>query len=359
MLNNGFNIKKKTKPQDVPVVAPIRLSAFDQGESDEETQTSMAPQNTSRSSLKTMELDEDDEVYDYDGIYDAMKSVDREAAKAKEIDTRERKPKYMQNLLEMAEVRKRDRLRAEDVKIQREREAEGDEFLDKEKFVTSAYRAQQEELRKVEAEEAAKEAKLRSSGGGFSAFSQSLLENDRRRREAAVQASLAAKRSTNVNTDADDDQAESQTGIIAKAESMLGRKIAVNDDDKIVDHRQLLGAGLNKSTKSTDHLLASNLATKPKRIHDKVEREERQKQLERQQRMVDQQLQELRKREADEELTKQDSIRDQLKRTKTEGEVSSARERYLARKKAEAEAKAKSELNATELKCRVHGPEAD
>jgi coiled-coil domain-containing protein 55 len=38
----------------------------------------------------------------------------------------------------MAEIRKKDRLRAEERKIQREREAEGNEFADKEKFVTSA-----------------------------------------------------------------------------------------------------------------------------------------------------------------------------------------------------------------------------
>ncbi len=37
--------------------------------------------------------------------------------------------------------------------VQREREVEGDEFADKDAFVTPAYLAQQEELRRVEAEE--------------------------------------------------------------------------------------------------------------------------------------------------------------------------------------------------------------
>lgn len=41
--------------------------------------------------------------------------------------------------------------------VQREREMEGEEFADKDAFVTPAYLAQQEELRKVEEEESRKE----------------------------------------------------------------------------------------------------------------------------------------------------------------------------------------------------------
>lgn len=59
--------------------------------------------------------------------------------------------------METAEVRKRDRVRAEDKMVQREREKEGEEFVDKDQFVTPSYLAQQEELRKIEAEETKKE----------------------------------------------------------------------------------------------------------------------------------------------------------------------------------------------------------
>ena len=41
--------------------------------------------------------------------------------------------------------------------IQREREAEGDEFRDKEAFVTQAYKDQMAEVRKAEEEERARE----------------------------------------------------------------------------------------------------------------------------------------------------------------------------------------------------------
>jgi coiled-coil domain-containing protein 55 len=41
--------------------------------------------------------------------------------------------------------------------MQREREAEGDEFIDKEEFVTQAYRDQMAEVRRAEEEEKRRE----------------------------------------------------------------------------------------------------------------------------------------------------------------------------------------------------------
>lgn len=47
-------------------------------------------------------------------------------------------PRYIEGLLKTAELRKRDRLRAEEKMVEKEREREGEEFADKEKFVTQA-----------------------------------------------------------------------------------------------------------------------------------------------------------------------------------------------------------------------------
>jgi hypothetical protein len=63
----------------------------------------------------------------------------------------------MKNLLDSAATRRLDHLRAEEKLMQREREAEGDEFADKEKFVTQAYKDQMAEVRRAEAEEKARE----------------------------------------------------------------------------------------------------------------------------------------------------------------------------------------------------------
>lgn len=64
-------------------------------------------------------------------------------------------------MLTSAATRKLDYIRAEEKLIQREREAEGDEFADKEKFVTQAYKDQMAEVRRAEAEEKKREGKFR------------------------------------------------------------------------------------------------------------------------------------------------------------------------------------------------------
>ena len=57
----------------------------------------------------------------------------------------------------MATTRKLDHWRAEEKKYQREREMEGDEFTDKEQFVTQAYKDQMEAVRLAEEEEKKRE----------------------------------------------------------------------------------------------------------------------------------------------------------------------------------------------------------
>jgi len=101
----------------------------------------------------------DPTIFSYDEVYDNMKLAqslaisERKKLKEEEGD----KPKYVSGLLKAAELRKKDRIRAEDKLIEREREKEGEDFKDKDAFVTQAYKEQQEELRKLEEEEALKE----------------------------------------------------------------------------------------------------------------------------------------------------------------------------------------------------------
>lgn len=71
-------------------------------------------------------------------------------------------PKYINSLLTSAATRKLDHLRAEEKMMQREREAEGDQYMDKESFVTQAYKDQMEEVRKAEEEEKKREGELQN-----------------------------------------------------------------------------------------------------------------------------------------------------------------------------------------------------
>lgn len=96
-------------------------------------------------------LKQDPTVYQYDEVYD-----DIERSKVEEKinkKTVEKKAKYIENLLKAADRRKREQEHRVERMVQKEREAEGAMFADKESFVTSAYRAKLEEFKKMEEEE--------------------------------------------------------------------------------------------------------------------------------------------------------------------------------------------------------------
>lgn len=99
----------------------------------------------------------DASVFDYDSVYDKMKAAERQLEEMKKEDADSRKPKYIENFLASAQTRRLDKLRAEEKMLQLEREKEGDEFEDKEKFVTEAYKKQMVEVRKSEEEEKIRE----------------------------------------------------------------------------------------------------------------------------------------------------------------------------------------------------------
>jgi len=93
-------------------------------------------------------------------LYDENVEIDK-AAKEKEVASKkevDRKPKYIANLLKHAKVREKENERRIERQVQKERDAEGDEFADKEKFVTSAYRKKMEEMQKLDEEEKKRDA---------------------------------------------------------------------------------------------------------------------------------------------------------------------------------------------------------
>ncbi|KAF2875362.1 coiled-coil domain-containing protein 55-domain containing protein [Massariosphaeria phaeospora] len=190
-------------------------------------------------------LDIDSAIYDYDAAYDAIhaRAAAKEAAKREEA--LERRPKYMDNLLISASVRKKDQLRAQDKLLKREREAEGDAFADKEMFVTSAYKAQQEEARKAEEEERIREAKEGSrKSDGLQAFHRKmLLEEERRHQEDMEAAAELAKTRT---LPVEQPKLKSDRELAAEAAKSEGKAIILNEEGEITDRRQLLSAGLNR-----------------------------------------------------------------------------------------------------------------
>uniref|UniRef100_G3ML41 Nuclear speckle splicing regulatory protein 1 N-terminal domain-containing protein n=1 Tax=Amblyomma maculatum TaxID=34609 RepID=G3ML41_AMBMU len=93
---------------------------------------------------------EDPSVFEYDEVYDDLKKTKEETKKELAKD---RKPRYIEQLLKSAENRKRENDRRMQRKIQKERETEGEAFEDKEAYVTSAYKRKMLEMQEEEERE--------------------------------------------------------------------------------------------------------------------------------------------------------------------------------------------------------------
>lgn len=180
----SFSLGTKAKPKVPTGEAPSlkKPTAFGSLDDDENPDAApiasgskkpLVPQSTGswRAGRKKDTNTVDPTVKQYDEVYDEMKEAERRAKAAAEESSADKKAspsctptswvnltcapqsKYMEKLLQSAETRKLDYVRAEEWLMQREREKEGDQFADKDKFVTPAYKAQMEEVRKAEEEE--------------------------------------------------------------------------------------------------------------------------------------------------------------------------------------------------------------
>jgi coiled-coil domain-containing protein 55 len=279
----------------------------------------------------------DPSIYDYDAAYDAIHARDAAKKAAARAEAEEGKAKYMENLLASAEVRKKDLLRAKDKQLQREREAEGEEFADKEKFVTGAYKQQQEEVRLAEEEEKRRQEQeeKKKKAMGMQGFYRTVMQQQEQRYQESVAAAAEAEKSGLV-LETEKEKTDLELAAEMKAK---GTDVLLNDEDQIVDKRQLLSAGLNiiKKPKLASKPAASSRqsAVQPsfqgKNANHQAMRE-------RQTRMLEAQLEQSSKRAADDEAEEQRKIEHLAKSRKTADEIGSAKERYLARKKAAAEA---------------------
>ncbi|KAL9549121.1 hypothetical protein MBANPS3_005366 [Mucor bainieri] len=363
----GLNLQKKKTTGANPMLR--RANAFgDASDDDDEEAEQQALQDQSKkaqkakaqvnrqlSSYNTMTkkiaeqqakaLEEDPNIFDYDAVYDDLKEAENKKKEA--VKPSSKKAKYITGLLEMAEIRKRDRVLAEEKKVAREREAEGDEFADKDVYVTEAFKKQKEELERIEREEKERET-MADKTRGMDQFYKRVLERKEAEHQALMKAVAEkskhrASGSQPATVDKEDDLK------LAEKASKEGKDVMVNDNNEIVDKRQLLGAGLNIKPKfgtlgslaASDDRIKERMNEYEEYKRKKVEEyESRRKQgksndeRERLSKEVERQMMEAKQREKEEEERKQKEFEEKAtaKRT-TEDVAMSARDRYLARKK--------------------------
>lgn len=313
--------------------------------------TNLSAMHSSKKHAKEAE-ELDASIYSYDAVYDSLHAKPDKSATASKSEG----PKYMTNLLRSAEIRKRDQLRARDRQLAKEREAEGDEFADKESFVTSAYKAQQEEMRKLEEEEVRREKeeeerRKQNGGAGMVGFYRDVLSRGEAKHEEAVKAAEEAARRVKageVSEDAAKEEEEESEAQKAAELNARGAHIALNDEGQVVDKRQLLTAGLNvapkpKAAPSAAPAPASRPSTgRPGAGYQSGRAGQRARQTE----MIAQQLEERARQEEEAEAARQKEIAERNRSRKTAGDVSSAKERYLARKREREEAAAKEKAKS-------------
>ncbi|KFY91209.1 hypothetical protein V500_04786 [Pseudogymnoascus sp. VKM F-4518 (FW-2643)] len=333
---------KPSKPPSKPPSNPLSKPPPGAPKPKSQPQSLYGDLSTSFSSSKHAATAEslDASIYDYDAVYDSLKPQKQ----VTEAD-KERKPKYMTSLLAAAAVRKRDATIAEERKLAREREAEGEEYADKEKFVTEAYKKQQAANRVAEAEEKEREEReaKENKNTGFTGFYKDLLEKDEKRHAEIVKAAEERGKAGPPEVKEEGEGEKSEAQIAREINERKEGAIAVNDEGQVVDKRQLLKGGLNIIPKS------KTAAPPPRHTRDAMADRRggafvgagggKQAMRERQTRMMEAQLEEATKRAREEEEEERVKVESASKSRKTEGEIMGAKERYLLRKREAEEAK--------------------
>ncbi|KAH6918544.1 Ccdc55 protein [Coprinopsis sp. MPI-PUGE-AT-0042] len=354
----SFSMKPAKKEAPIAQAPPPKPSLFSAAEEDDAAD---APPplaykvEASKAMQKRIEKEKavDSTVYDYDEVWERMQEVKEKQKAAKAIEAVERKPKYINSLLTSAATRKLDHLRAEEKMMQRERELEGDEFKDKEAFVTQAYKDQLAEVRRAEEEEKKREEEEKKrkgvGGSGMSHFYKKVLEEQEQLHAAAMAASekkvygpQAGPPEANLTISKPPELAPKSDIELAEEARQEGKDVEVNDEGQIVDKRELLAAGLNLSLPNT-----RNLALQKARaargeldgdvppVHTAVGVAASRKEInERRAREVRQQMEEEQRRQAESrQQAEEESRRRIVAKRNNEDDVMSAKERYLARKR--------------------------
>ncbi|OMH85834.1 Nuclear speckle splicing regulatory protein-like protein [Zancudomyces culisetae] len=301
-LKYGLNITKAKPAQQLQQKSSVfQDETFSSG-------PNLISKNTSTSKLQTTnsgaankkprlenENNVDPSIYAYDEVYDAIKDAQAQSATPSSFshsnessnkdghNGEKPKPRYIQNLINSASVRKIDLLKAKERKVQKEREAEGDQFAHLEKFVTSAYKEHLDSLNLFDEEG---NAAASAPGSELDNSKKSFVDFFSNESNALVDTAKDAVRSENIRLDyrepkphldldskhgyqddtsatktaRDTDSPGAQTKVLS---TTTDPSLLLNDDNQVVDKRQLLKAGLNITAKPSSKSRAPHSRSHP------------------------------------------------------------------------------------------------
>ncbi|KZV17384.1 nuclear speckle splicing regulatory protein 1-like [Dorcoceras hygrometricum] len=160
MKKFGLQLRVQTQQKKQPPKLPNPTLAGFEDDDDDNVEREILRQASKNKSLKDAEeqhkkaLEEDPLAFDYDGVYDEMKE---KQVRPREQDRQDRKPKYIQELMDKAKQREREHEIIYERKLAKERNQDEHLYVDKDKFVTGAYKRKLAEQAKWMEEERLRE----------------------------------------------------------------------------------------------------------------------------------------------------------------------------------------------------------
>ncbi|KAJ3305895.1 hypothetical protein HDV03_000737 [Kappamyces sp. JEL0829] len=268
-LGLGLNIRKKPNPsildEDPPEKTKFQLGRklvanqeFTALEKTDETVAEELQRIQSKHSQKSINmvqdaLNEDANLFDYDAAYDGLKAQELYAKRQRDgvqDGSGQKKARYMEQLINSANERKKYLERAKERKLQAEREAEGDVFGNKEEFVTQAYLDKQKQLQEEEEAEKKQQEKERLDAASRdrpnAAFYRNLLD----KRTAGAPLVLGDSNMSAALLASRKEEQDKEEEKLKKLQLASDSGLVLNDNAEVVDKRQLLTGGLNISSKA-------------------------------------------------------------------------------------------------------------
>ncbi|PIM99096.1 hypothetical protein CDL12_28409 [Handroanthus impetiginosus] len=132
--------QQKKQPTKPPLPTPLGFNNDDVDDTVERDIMRQAYKNKTHKDIEEQHkkaLEEDPSVFDYDGVYEEMKE---KQVRPVEQELKDRKPRYIQALMEKAKQREREHEITYERKVAKERSKDDHLYADKDKFVTSAYK---------------------------------------------------------------------------------------------------------------------------------------------------------------------------------------------------------------------------
>ncbi|XP_076956639.1 uncharacterized protein LOC143631893 [Bidens hawaiensis] len=267
-MKYGLNLRAPSSKQKKQLTRPTALGFG--VDDDTDVGNDISRQATTNKARKDVEeqhkkaLEEDPLVFDYDGVYDELK---QKAVQPIAQDRQERKPRYIQALIDKSKLREREHEIIYERKLAKERSKEDHLFADKDKFVTGAYKRKLAEQAKWLEEERLRQLReekedITKKGGDMTEFYFHLSQN--------VAFGAQDGESTKVNKHKEESKSQSQPS--KQPESVQEENIGETSkkESEIMEPKPVVGTSQKQEVlKESENQEKSGTKAKPQTDHHK------------------------------------------------------------------------------------------